>query len=437
MDAHELYSFLRDPHLLELIELNKISNNIFDIVKLGENQNSSMLAWCMNPNEGHAQGDAVIRDFLESAYAASEGCTYENKKFFAEWTPGRIRTTSFGAAFVTRELSIKVDDGNANGRLDLFLVDPQNKILIAIENKVKASLNAAQLEKYVAAVKAQLFSRKVFSEYHLAFIVLDKDLEAYTEEQLGALGKRWALMDYQWLELSANRARHNLTRGNQAAQMLAAYCQSVTNWEDPARKEIAEIMADLALSHPTVIECLRKLSGTAMDRWVSSTLEGHEGELTLFLAQHKVVCQKLISIKGVASLLPKLKKAMPSLPEGCIEEGGYWFVIAPPSAEKIAREDHWAIYIDLYRLNQISTAKSPKFNVKLVWVKSAFDPSTCSETALRDYFEPEFKELGKRASSDRRRIMLAEHVTPTEAIAVAAETIERLERRLKEYLKAP
>ena len=135
MDAHELYSFLRDPQLLELIELNKISNNIFDIIKLGENQNSSMLAWCMNPNEGHAQGDALIRDFLESAYAASEGCTYDNKKFFAEWTPGRIRTTSFGAAFVTRELSIKVDDGSANGRLDLFLVDPQNKILITIETR--------------------------------------------------------------------------------------------------------------------------------------------------------------------------------------------------------------------------------------------------------------------------------------------------------------
>ncbi|MFJ3468728.1 PD-(D/E)XK nuclease family protein [Pseudomonas sp. NPDC090201] len=437
MDAHELYSFLRDPQLLELIELNKISNNIFDIIKLGENQNSSMLAWCMNPNEGHAQGDAVIRDFLEGAYAASEGCTYDNKKFFAEWTPGRIRTTSFGAAFVTRELSIKVDDGTANGRLDLFLVDPQNKILIAIENKVKASLSSAQLEKYVFAVKAQLSSRKVFSEYDLAFVVLDKDLEAYTEEQIGALGKRWALMDYQWLELSANRARHNLTRGNQAAQMLASYCQSVTSWEDPARKEIAEIMADLVLSHPTVIECLRKLNNTAMDRWVSSALEGHEGELTLFLAQHKVVCQKLMSVKGVASILPKLKKAMPSMPANCIHEGSYWFVIKPPSAQRIERDDHWAIYIDLYRLNQISTAKSPKFNVKLVWVKSAFDPSTCSEPALRDFFEPEFKELGKRVSSDRRRILLAEHVTPAEAITVAAETIERVERRIKEFLKAP
>ncbi|MBA1259715.1 PD-(D/E)XK nuclease family protein [Pseudomonas oryzihabitans] len=436
MDAHELYSFLRDPQLLEVIELSKISNNIFDIIKLGENQNSSMLAWCMNPNEGHAQGDAVIRDFLESAYTASEGCTYDNKKFFAEWTPGRIRTTSFGAAFVTRELSIKVDDGTANGRLDLFLVDPQNKILIAIENKVKASLNATQLEKYVAAVKTQLSSRKVFAEYHLAFIVLDKDLEAYTAEQLGALGKRWALMDYQWLELSANRARHNLTRGNQAAQMLAAYCQSVTNWEDPARKEIAEMMADLVLSHPTVIECLRKLSSTAMNSWVGSTLEGHEGELNIFLAQHKVVCQKLISIKGLASLLPTLKKAMPSLPIDCIEEGSYWFAIKPPSAKKIQREYSWAIYIDLYRLNQISTAKVPKFNVKLVWVKSAFDPSTCSEAALRSYFDSDFKELGKRASSDRRRIMLAEHVSPTQAITVAAETIEKLERGLQKYFKA-
>ena len=56
MKSEDLYSFLSDPKLLELIELNKTADNVFDVVDLNENQNSSVLAWCMNPNEGHAQG---------------------------------------------------------------------------------------------------------------------------------------------------------------------------------------------------------------------------------------------------------------------------------------------------------------------------------------------------------------------------------------------
>jgi hypothetical protein len=41
----------------------------------------------MNPNEGHGQGDAVIQDFLEAAYYASDSAIWDNKKFFQIWTP--------------------------------------------------------------------------------------------------------------------------------------------------------------------------------------------------------------------------------------------------------------------------------------------------------------------------------------------------------------
>ena len=128
-----------------------------------------MLAWCMNPNEGHSQGDGIIKDFLEAAHAASDGCTYDNRKFFAKWTPGKIRTSSFGAAFVTREFSIKGNGGTGNGRLDLFLVDPANQILVAIENKVKASLTAQQLEKNMCAPsRSKSAVVEFFADYDLA-----------------------------------------------------------------------------------------------------------------------------------------------------------------------------------------------------------------------------------------------------------------------------
>src|SRR5256885_15815902 len=97
---------------------------------------------CLTPGEGHGQGDSVIKDFLEAAYQKSDAAIYDNKKFFRKWTPGRIRVSSFGSAFVTREFVVSVkepgQEEKRTGRLDLFIVDPQNKLLIAIENKVGA-----------------------------------------------------------------------------------------------------------------------------------------------------------------------------------------------------------------------------------------------------------------------------------------------------------
>ncbi len=426
MNSDDLYAFLRDPKLLELIEQNKTTDNFFDFLTLSENQNSEVLAWCMTPNEGHSQGDAVIKDLLEAAYAVSEKSVWDNRKFFSKWTPGKIRTSSFGAAFVTREFHIKVDKGTKNGRLDLFLVDPLNKILITIENKVKATLTALQLEKYVQAVKSGLASRKVFADYDLAFLVIDKDLESYTEDQLAALGNRWALLDYHWLEASANRARLQLERGNRAAQLLVSYCQSVTHWESPVNKQLSETAADLVLTHPSVIETLRELNGHSMSQWVSTTLTGHLGELTLFLAQHRHVCEKLLSIRGIAGMIPKLLKAAPLLTQETIEEGSYWVAATPPEGKRLMRDEGWPLYVDLYKVAKVSSVSSPKYNVKLVWVRSRFNPGVCSEERLRSYFEADFKGLSSFVSSDTRRLLIAEHVPPTEAIETTARLISSL-----------
>ncbi|WP_083285104.1 PD-(D/E)XK nuclease family protein [Pseudomonas sp. NBRC 111139] len=434
MTSDELYSFLSDPKLLELIEINKTADNVFDVVNLNENQNSSVLAWCMNPNEGHAQGDAVIKDFLEAAFEASENCRFDNKKFFEKWTLGRIRTTSFGAAFVTREFKIKINDGSSNGRLDLFLVDPRNKILIAIENKVKATLDGGQLERYVKSVKNELATRKVFSDFDLAFVVIDKDLESYSETHLSSLGNRWCLLDYQWLEPSANRARHSLNRGNQSAQLLATYCQSVTNWESPASKAQSDLMADIALSYPAVIESMRELKRIPMEAWEPSTLQGPLGELMIFISQHRPVCEKLVNIRGITSLVQKLAKAIPSSAVDFIEEGSYWVALTSAQIGVFQRNEGWPIYLDIYRVARTSTPSAPKFTIKLVWLKNEFNPLSCSETELRASFEGAFNGLNKRQTSDRRRILIAEHITPTEAIDIATQSVTKISELLNRHL---
>ncbi|MDO7928181.1 PD-(D/E)XK nuclease family protein [Pseudomonas sp. KFB-139] len=425
MESAELYAFLRDPKLLELIELNKTVDDVFDVLTLSEPQTSKVLAWCMNPNEGHSQGDGVIKDFLEAAYAASDDCTYDNRKFFLKWTPGKIRTSSFGAAFVTREFSINMSGGTSKGRLDLFLVDPLNKLLIAIENKVKAPLTSEQLDKYVQAVRDELGKRRVFADYDLAFIVIDKDLDAYKIEQRKKLGTRWTFLDYQWLESSANRARLQLNRGNNAAQLLVAYCESVTQWESPASKTLSDLAADLVLAHPAVIGKMRSVKNTPLDKWLPSTLQGPSGELTLFTEQHRQVCEKLLSVRGVASLVPLLNKAIPVLTPDLIRHGRHSISITCPQAVVLMRDEVWPVYLVIYRVAKASTLSSPKFNVKLVWNKYEFAVGS-NEEVLRTHLDKSFNGLDQFTSSQMRRVLMAEHVSPTEAIDSAAKIIKLL-----------
>jgi hypothetical protein len=51
-------------------------------------------------------------------------------RFFAEWSPSRIQTASFGSVFTARELGLK-----ATERVDLFVIDPDNRFVLLIENK--------------------------------------------------------------------------------------------------------------------------------------------------------------------------------------------------------------------------------------------------------------------------------------------------------------
>ena len=244
MTPNDLYAFLSDKRLVDLIERVKISDDFLDVVSLTETQHSDMLAWCLHPNEGHGQGDGD-QGFLIAAYeAGQETNKFANKIFFETWTPGKIRTSSFGSAFIAREFSLTTAD-TRRGRLDLFLIDPGNKIIVTIENKAGASLTETQLSDYYAAVSQQISNRRVFSDYQFAYIVVDRDLADYPEEHLKSLGNKWALLDYGWLEASANRARLHLERNNEAAQLLMAYCQKQTGWQSPNEKQVNELAAEL------------------------------------------------------------------------------------------------------------------------------------------------------------------------------------------------
>lgn len=429
MESEDFYSFLADPELIELIEQAKISDDILDVIKLTENQHSDMLAWCLTPGEGHGQGDSVIKDFLEAAHRESSTAIYDNKKFFRKWTPGRIRLSSFGSAFVTREFAVKVtipgQGEKRPGRLDLFLVDPQNRLLIAIENKAGATLTEAQLDRYQKAVNDEIGSRPIFKDYEFAYIVLDRELGWYTDEQFDALGKRWVFLDYSWLEASARRARLQVARNNEAAQLLVAYCQKQTDWESPSEARLSELAGEIAGKHPKVITALRELRGHGVPKWTPKSLEGLDGELTLFRTQHLRLCKLLISSVGIASLQRKIRKEL-ALDPNCIVNGRAWLEFATPELAALTIEDcYWALSINLYRQSQSDDDK-PRYTLRAVWRRASLDVTYGDEAALRRHFEGQLPGLKRFGSATERRMVVARDLDEGGALKRAVELAKKL-----------
>jgi len=429
MTPEELYDFLSDPKLVDLIEQVKVSDDILDVIVLSENQHSDMLAWCLTPNEGHGQGDVVIKDFLIAAYHAAQGAaTFDNKKFFAKWTPGRIRTSSFGSAFLTREFSIKLDGGNQNGRLDLFLIDPSNEIIIAIENKAGAKLTESQLSGYYDAVKKEIGHRPVFSRYSFAFIVLDKELDSYDDEALAALGTKWALLDYGWLRAAAKRAKHHFDRNNQAVQLLLAYCQKQTAWEKPAEKALSELTAELAIKHEGVVSSIRQLMKLKLPEWTPGTLAGHEGELLLFFHQNHQLCRHLVQARGIGAVTVRLKKALPSLEPEQLEMGRTWLAFITHELQALMRtsdEAEWPLYVIVIREAK-NTLDVSKFSVRFVWRKDHFD-ETCDVDGLRQHFSKKFPALTRFENSGGRRLVIGKNLDAESAVQTAIALTQDLE----------
>lgn len=431
MTDDDLKEFMIDSDLEEMQELVKISDDIFDVIRLSENQRSDMLAWCLNPNEGHAQGDAVIKDFLIAAHAASFSCTFDNKKFFDKWTPARIRRSNFGAAFISREFEIHLEDTGKKGRLDLFIVDPTNEIIVAIENKAGATLKKQQLDFYCEHVNKGIGNRTVFKEYAFAYVVLDRDLEAYADDDIFELGTRWTFLDYSWLEASAKRARHHVARNNHAAQLLVAYCQNQTDWEKKSQERISELAADVAMRHEHVVKEIREVSKEKISRWTPGMIEAGRGDLLLFYNQNPQLCHTLLEASAIGGIQRGLLQSLPWLNLNHIDKHRTWLAFVSKEVVAFENDDsgEWPIYIRVSR-ELAKDDESSKFTVTLVLCKSGFRPD-CDVEVVRKALVESFPGLSKFSESDRRRIRIGHHLEMATAVQKAAKTADDVNGLLK------
>lgn len=441
MDEQTFYTFLEDKHFIELQELLKTSDDILDVITLTENQHSHMLAWCLNPNEGHGQRDAIIKDFLTAAYYASTEHKYDNKKFFHIWTPGLIHQTSFGSLFVCREFSI-VDLNGGRRRLDLFLIDPQNKFIVTIENKAGSTPDVAQLDDYHAAVKNALARNACFHGYNFLFVAIDKWFDQSADNDFVSQAKRWAFMNYQWLDKAAHRARLQSENHHAAVQLLLSYCQKQADWQSPAEQRISELSATLAIRYAPLVEHFYQQRNHSPVQWRVSKFAGIDAEMLLFLQQHRPLCDKLIQSRGIAGVLVNMKKALPDL-QG--DDGSYsnnlqisrtWFNFATDAMLEISAETYWPLYVNIFR-EKSENSRHPRFGLRVFYAEAylneAFSSSHC---AFTDLLYQHFPEGRKSRAYDWKTLSHQYGLSATEVVEQAKSLAQKIDAIIQQENEA-
>lgn len=258
--------------------------------------------------------------------------------------------------------------------------------------------------------------------------MLDRELDWYTDDKLNALGKRWALLDYSWLEASARRARLQVTRNNQAAQLLVAYCQKQTSWESSSEARLSELAGEIASKHPQVIAALSALRGQSIAQWTPKTLEGLSGELALFRAQHLRLCMLLTRSQGIASLQRKIRKA---LPLSDMVNGRTWLEFATPDIAELTIDDEssWALSVNIRRQPNNDDNK-PRYTLRAMWRRASFDDAHGNETDLRRHFEAVLPGLKHFSSATERRMVIAQSLDADAVLQRAVKLAQQLSASL-------
>lgn len=165
----QLNKFICDINCLDSLYDYTQEANIFTILKSDffEIRHSNMLAWLLNPNENHGFGDKFLKKVLFEASDSSVN----------KISPFNIELTDFSDVSVYRE----------KYHIDILIVSDTNKLVVAVENKVKSGEHDNQLNRYA----------KILDEQYAHF---DMILIYLTPDGTDASSDKWVNMGYGFIQ---------------------------------------------------------------------------------------------------------------------------------------------------------------------------------------------------------------------------------------------
>lgn len=204
-DEEALKNFLLDIDCLDELSMWTEKFNIFDVLKISraEIRHSNMLAWLFDANENHGLGDKFVKKIMQKFV--------ENNLNGSKFDVFEILLLDFYSFNIYREWN----------NIDLLLVSDDEKMVIAIENKVGSHEHSNQLNRYRKLLE------KSYADYNKIYIFLTPDgiLPSDTDN---------------WCVLTYSDIVDVLTDIKEATELLPDVELMINNYIDVVRRDIVD-----------------------------------------------------------------------------------------------------------------------------------------------------------------------------------------------------
>lgn len=201
---------------------------------------SRLLGWLLDPTEGHGLGDRALRALLTVAgqKEAVAGLDAKSQDFLAAH---HIHSLAFSPLIVETELKANLAESNRS--VDVAIIDPLNKLCIAIENKFGAREGPMQLKQYEKDLA------KRFKGYTRILIFLDR-----LEAEPGS--KAWLPVGYGWLSGFLLGEEDNASLSSDIRRTLREFREAVQDEDDESAStsSLDKMIASVALRHQLSIQ---------------------------------------------------------------------------------------------------------------------------------------------------------------------------------------
>ena len=305
ISVNEIENFLLDEDVRLCIDWGK-ERNPFTIIEPGEVHHSRILAWLLNPREGHLQGDyfikALIRTVLETYKDAENISVLEKNAFFKEWNVFDIEQTSFANAVVWPEFQIS--ESQAGKRVDITMFDGANELSIFIENKFGSLESEDQTLEYFEGLEKLLKPLKPKDRYRL-YIFLD-----YNENK--AKSKDWISLNYDWLQNALKQLidRDAIPAG--VEYVLKGYYEYLSDdfSSNPYHSGLEKHLAAIVRSHKDLLNFMKEHKNelAKQDAKLLDEPKQIEDRLYLLYWQHPSFFQSLFDYTGWEYIGERLKE---------------------------------------------------------------------------------------------------------------------------------
>lgn len=323
-EISKLKDLLLDSELLENLK-SKTDNsvNIFDVLKVADTEirHSNMLAWLLDPTANHGLGGEILKRLINW--------------FAAEYidTPDEAVKMLMCNYF---SFSIRREWHN----IDLLLISTEDKIVIAIENKVYSGEHGEQLEKYTRTIEEH------FEGYKQYFLYLTLNSDESSNPDV------WRSVGYEKIIEWAEAALTASVRP-EVKQIIEQYISVLRRKVTGYPQEVIELCNKIYQKHKEAIDLIQEVTNSDKSGFSDFEIWAEEWETSKHITQPYI-------------------------------QGNYLFFRTPGLDEMfpINGNSKWSCYYMILRLpfpNRLtiefaSAGLNKKYNDKFLKIKAQFNP---------------------------------------------------------------